>query len=356
MTNEAIVKDRVEQVTAEAIYEVTYGDFIGLQTAAKQFLDQIKILSNIYETAINQSRLSDKIARVYKKMETSNNYTKMMLQYQHQFENLLNQFLGKTVYLAYVGAQGEINFYDEAHVGDLYKTAIAQYQGGRGKVFQKNIFDANDLQESLKKDIQKSINIRRPVFLQAQARYYRNEDQAHMKYNPSKNTFYWWKLRNSQIINELEGWTDPITRSRIVEAYVESVINQDENMGGSNHMQISIAALASHIDVDNIPAAIREDVVYDQNGNIQFSVKSADFRTAKIGPYLNLAYSITQIKQILTVEEFKKYLPALIKYTKFTKNVLNVINEKATDKVKEKVEKGLEKIYTKNNYHFFLKI
>lgn len=356
MTNESIIQNTTIEATAKVLQEITYGDFKGLQMAAKQFLDQIKILSGIYETAVHQSRLANKIAQVYKKMELSNNYTKMMLQYQHHFENLLNQFLGKTVYLAYVGAEGEINFYNQTHVGQLYKKAIAQYQGGRGKVFKDKLFDANDLQESLKKDIQESIKIRKPVFLEAQARYYRNEDQAHMKYNPSKNTFYWWKLRNAQVINKLAGWTQPITRSRIVEAYVESVINQDENMGGSNHMETSIGALASHIDVDNIPAAIREDVVYDQNGNIQFSVKSADFRTAKIGPYLNLAYSITQIKQVLTVEEFKKYLPALVRYTEFTKQVLKVINQKVSDSVSQKVSKELEKIYTKNNYHFFLKI
>ena len=85
MTDEAIIKNAIEQATAEAIYEITYGDFIGLQAAAKQFLDQIKALSGIYETAINQSRLVDKIAKVYKRMETSNNYTKKLLKYQHQF-------------------------------------------------------------------------------------------------------------------------------------------------------------------------------------------------------------------------------------------------------------------------------
>jgi len=58
---------------------------------------------------------------------------------------------------------------------------------------------------------------------------------------------------------------------------------------------------------------------------VQFAIKTASFQTASVGQYFRLAYNITQISKILTLEEFKRYLPGLIDLNDMTLKILDVI-------------------------------
>ena len=94
-------------------------------------------------------------------------------------------------------------------------------------------------------------------------------------------------------------------------------------------MEYSLKVLyENHIQKDSVGAAIRGDVVWNENGNIQFAIKEGSFSTARFGQYLNLAYNTIQIKMI-SANEYEKYLPKLIRISKVADSILTNINQKS---------------------------
>lgn len=346
--NLSVVKNTVNNITSQEVERVVEGDFLTLKIAAKQFLDKVEGLSRVYEKAIQQQLIKDKISIVYTQMKQSEKYTQQILQYQHHFQKLLNEFLNKTVYLTYITKEGNFYFYNDANVGKIYAKSLKNE--GRGRIKSNALFSANDLNENLKKAIAQSVTLRKPVYETALTRFYRNKQQIRMKYEryqPTHDTYYWWKKKPNVL-----GWTNPTSVSRIAQGYAEAVINEASDVGGSNDIQKSLQALWNYVEVDNIPATIREDIVYNKDGSVQFAVKtSSSFQTASVGQYFRLAYNITQISKILTLEQFKKYLPGLINLDKMSKQILDVIQGVASDKIKEKVDQFLEDSYIKLKYN-----
>jgi len=246
---------------------------------------------------------------------------------QHSFENQLNNFLGRKIYLSWVNDEGHILYFDEANIGRLYASATANR--GRGNISAskvENLMDVNDLTNDLQKKLEDSERMRAHVYNIAIARWSGNEANETVKnYNPSKKTFYWKLIDNRHI----SGWTKPIsTKGVIAEGYAGAVINEDPDVVSSN-LEYSLKNLyENHIQKDSLGAAIKGDIIWNENGNIQFAIKEGSFSTARFGQYLNLAYNTIQIKTI-SASEYKKYLPKLVRVSNAANKILLDINQKS---------------------------
>lgn len=326
MPRSSIKKAREEQEFQDALTEAAVseivksdkGDYQKLRKAAKLFLDQVQMTSDLYEDAIKQRKAADKIREMYSNMRDEETYTQKILGYQHSFENSLNNFLGRKIYLTYVKDDGSFNFYDDFNIGKLYEQATKN--DGRGNLSASKMFDANDLQANINQTIQQSTERRREVYVTALARYRNKKDDkvrnpiSNRNY-PDEKTFYWQQRKSlldhtERIMNE----------GLIAEAYAGAVINESDDIDGINREKVedSLHNLwHSHIKgkKDSIGAAIKGDVTYRHNGDIQFAVKKGSFSTAKVGQYVNLALNIMQLK-LLTPEELQKNFKQMTKITK----------------------------------------
>lgn len=297
MNNKQVISQALKETADQAVQESDNKDFVIFQTAAQVFLNQIEKLSSEYNARINQKNIKEKIEELYGLMRQNTNYTREILQCQHTFENALDTFLGRTIKLAFVVPDGNIRFYGEAKIGELYSKAAKQW--GRGNITKGKVLkmEEDELEADIKEDIQESMKNKWEVYREALARYNKNREEGHMHYSPSKNTFYWWAIYHKKLMDP--GWTDPISnRGPIAEGYAGAVINQDPEID-NNDIEMSLYKLwVNHIQKDSIGAAIKGDIVLDSNGNIQFAVKSGNFSTARVQQYIALAYNILQLKNL----------------------------------------------------------
>ena len=337
-SNEYIVQKEIIEKTASSIHQIEKGDFEALKQAAKVYLDQIGMLSDFYRTTIMKKRIVEKIKDIYSNMRINEKYTQLMLQYQHEFEISLNSFLGRTIYLVYVNNDGTLNYYDDANIGKLYAQATANK--GRGNISKEKIFDANDLQENIKKLLIESANNKKLVYVSALERYYKTSaSEQTYNYDPSKNTFY-WRLNDA---HHITGYTRPFSNTGpIAEGYAEAVINNDEKPNISNDdIENSLKILyENYIDKDSIGAAIKGDIVFGSDNSIQFAVKKGSFSTAMVGQYMRLAINIQQLEQI-SIDDFEKALPYLIKINKLSNQIIEVFNNQTTEEIKKEIRSKL---------------
>lgn len=330
-SNENVVNNSIIEAAAPDLVEVDYNDFEQLKVAANQFITKVENMINqtLHAHQLIQSKTSIKnsLTIFYQLMRQSTQFTQEALVLQHAFEIQLNNFLGRKIYLGWVNDEGHILYFDQANIGRLYANATANR--GRGNISaskMKDMIDVNDLQGDLQKRLEESERLRAHVYNIAVARWSGNEEDETIKdYNPSKKTFYWRLIDNHHI----SGWTKPIaTKGVIAEGYAGAVINEDPNVISSNLEQSLKVLYENHIQKDSVGAAIKGDVVWNENGNIQFAIKEGSFSTARFGQYLNLAYNTIQINMI-SAQEYKNYLPKLVKVSKVADAILVDINQKS---------------------------
>lgn len=338
-----IVQEIVKNNTVETIAEQeSKTTFIHLQKAANTFLNELALLSNTPSHGSLLQKLqttSDMINTLYGDMRASSSYTQQVLHLQHQFENELNKFLNRTIYLTYVGEEGEIIAYDNVAVGQIYKQATANL--GRGNISAKtlnSVLNTDKQVQDINETLRKSVAKRKQVYLTAVKRWESNSNEGNKKYNPSLHTFYWRLFNNNQIT----GWTEKITsRGIIAEGYAEAVINNSENVINSA-METSLFNLwHNYIKKDSVPAAVKGDVVLKDDGSIQFAIKEGQFSTAKVGQYINLAYNILQLSSDTTRQNFALGLPKLLSVSKTSDKIVNIINKNAEDTVFQLVKANL---------------
>lgn len=339
--NKQVIKDGYQDILAEDIWEIDTGDFNALQEKANLFLERVYFLSGIYGTIIKKTKLSDKIQDIYQMMKKEVQYTRDITALAHNFEISLNSFLGRTIYLTYVKQDGSLLFYGDAHIAELYKNVTRNK--GRGNISKGKMFDANDLDENLKRAIANSQKKRYMVYQKAIERWgEKNKNELDKRYDPSKKTFYWRLMDNHHIT----GWTSPIaTKGIIAEGYAGAVINEDVNITNSK-IEIALQQLwLKHIQADSIGGLVKGDVVLKSNGDIQFAIKSGSFSTAMLGQYINLAENIKQLQHI-TLEELKneQVLSKLIKkQNQLTDALVHAAYEEAQKELDETIDSTIPK-------------
>jgi hypothetical protein len=315
------VQQVLEERTAQDLHSNTHQDFLILQQKALKFLTNIQNYSTLFETSkkrIAMQSIKKNLSTFYGLMKQDTELTQKIIMEAHEFEGAVNKFLNRTMYLSYVNDDGGILFLDEAHTGELYKTATAN--AGRGNISKTKITDINDLSEELNKKIQKSVLRNRPVYMSALQRWNKPNFgyQKHFYYKVDGN---WKPSRRVR------------TKGRIAEAYVQLVVDDEK----SKTIEYGLQLLDNRIEIDNIPAVVKGDVVYDMSGNVHFAVKEGSFSTAKIGSYYFLALNIVDIKNPPTVEQFQQALPKLVRISAIADKIIDEMNKEAEESVDEVV-------------------
>lgn len=336
MSNESVVKETITQATSLELVNVTKGDFQSLKLAARLFIDRINEISELGISISRITPLKEQLLAFYDMMRYSTQFTREALELQHAFETKLNDFLGRTITLTYVTKEGDLYFYNDAHIGELY--AKATRNRGRGNIGRTKMFESYDIEEQLRVKMLQSAAQRKGVYIEALQRWEHNKNEDTMNYDPSYHTFY-WHLRSSRYIS---GWTDPIaTRGIIAEGYADAVINEAEDVK-TDSLEPSLEALwLNHIVPNSVAAAITGDVALQGDGNILFAVKSGSFSTAQFGQYVRLAYNILQINE-MNVEDFKEALPQLIKVNDLTNQIITAANEKSKRDLANEVQSEVQ--------------
>ena len=325
------IQKNINSITSNQIYKVDKGDFEALKKAANIYLQQVGLLSDLYKNAIAKKRIIEKIQSIYSQMRKESKYTQLMLKYQHEFENSLNNFLGRTIYLTYVNKDGTLNYYDDANIGKLYEKATANK--GRGNISYGQIFDANDLRQNIKEALKISEMDKKDVYTSAIVRYNQTlQKDYNFEDTPNKGSFY-WRLHDYHIT----GWTISFSNTGpIAEGYARAVINDNSNIS-NNDIENSLKILyENYIQKDSVGAAIKGDVTFGSDKSIQFAIKEGSFSTAMVGQYMRLAINIQRLPQ-MSIEDFQKSLPYLIKFGKLVDKIIQVAKNQATEKVREEI-------------------
>ena len=324
-----IVERSLKERLIKDIPDIEYAEFQKLKSAATTFLQNVDIVSDLYENGLKKRKIKDKIKAIYAGMRQESSFTQSILEQAHTFEKTVNEFLGRTIYLTYVRDDGSFSFYDDINIGKIYQEATANK--GRGNISSGKMFDANDLQEDLQKALDISMRKKFNVYTTAVARWKSNSGEEKKEYDPSAKTFYWRLMDNHHI----SGHTAPIaTQGIIAEGYAGAVINDDSGVSNSS-LETSLQNLwLNHIAKDSIGGLVKGDIVLQNNGKIQFAVKQGSFSTAMIGQYVNLASNIQQMMYI-TPQELEAHLPKLVRLSKASDGIAQSLNESVIKKVDE---------------------
>lgn len=341
--NKKIIKNIIEDKSAQEIENNTIEDFLKLKEAAKIFINDVQTISDMYKTVLEGSlTIKDEIIRFYKAMSEDNKKTRNTLVAMNKFEEALNTFLGRTIYLTYVTKDGYLNYYNDAHVEDIYKTKAYKNSGGCG-VGITGLLDSNDLIGDIRQKLRKAEEGKRMVYITAIERYQKNNIEEKMKYNPSKKTYYWYTNLKKHYLNH----TDKISQiGDIAEGYADAVINKDRKVSDKN-LESSLGVLwHNHISRNTTSAIYQGDVIYNKDGNIQFAIKSGQFSTATVGQYYSFARNILNLK-FLTKEDLlndKQTFEKLVKADDITNEIFNYLNEKAKEQIADSLlnEKGIQ--------------
>ena len=86
---------------------------------------------------------------------------------------------------------------------------------------------------------------------------------------------------------------------------------------------------------DSVPGIVKGDIVIENNKSVQIAVKSGQFDTASIGPYLRVAFQIIAYDEIqsLTIDEVENILNNTKRYS-----------QKITEAGREKAQEVIENI------------
>ena len=316
------IQKPLEDLVSQSLADSGRQEFLILQQKAQKFLTNIKNYSDLFESStkrIAYTSIRANLSKVYSLMKKDIELTQNLILEAHNFEGAVNEFLNRTMYLTYVQDDGTILFLDEAHTGDLYRTATAN--AGRGNIGKDKINNFNDLVEELNNVIQKSVAKNKPIY---------------------KNALNRWEKKNfgyrKHFYYQLEGKWYPSrrvrTKGRIAEAYVQLVVDNNTTVD----KEYGLYLLDSRIDIDNIPAVVKGDVVFDESGNVHFAVKEGSFSTAKISSYYYLALNIVAIKNPPSKEEFQQALPKLVRISQTADKIIEKMNQEVETDCKDIAE------------------
>lgn len=335
-SNEQTVKEVLEEISAQKIYEQQQVSLNEIQAVANKFLEEYNEAYRKWQSLSsrinNTQSLRNKINQTYLYMRQDENITRKMLEMVHTFETDLNNLFHRTIYLTYVDKQtGQLMFYDEIQTGKIYQQATKNR--GRGNISQSKIIEMeqSQLEDKLKKALKQSIENKKGVYQQALSRYDKNASENHMNYDPSKNTFWWRQQNNWPKINH----TDPFAnRGWIAEGYATAVLQDDTNFNNTNQEE-SLSMLWQYMNINSKPAAVEQDLVF---GNIEFAIKSGNFSTPMVGQFINLATAITFMKKdFFDLNYFRKIASKVVNKRNLTEKTIAKAERQAIKEIEKEL-------------------
>lgn len=333
--------ETLERLAAQQVEQITFGDFEKLQRLASSFIENVNIIRTHYQRVDNQSNLTTQLAQIYEAMRYEEGAVNDIIRQQQLFEEGLDKFLGRKIYLSYVYESGKVAFGDDFVLEQLYKEATAQR--GRANISEskltEELFDQikDEKLISIKQQLNDSAGRKQVVYQKALGRY-----KDSKKYKKDKSEFintYWWQKQPPDPPFEI-GWTSKINNiGDIAEAYVDAVVHeQAEDWDASTEtIEYHLYWLwHKYIQRNTTPAILRGDVVAQNDGGLQihFAVKSGSFSTARLGQYYRFAQNIKKIKFLRAedlLDESSSIFKTLISSSKATTALIEKINNETAE-------------------------
>lgn len=285
------------------------GDFSKLKDAANALITVVNSKGQSeYSSVIGQSFQSaeaanaqlEKLKNIIKNAEKNTNIINALL----NFEQALNDFLGRIVILTIIDSNGSLWLHNETSVQEIYNNSGKITKRSRIN-FTKNtslLFNEANSVKVTGDILNKKYDNLYKVYNTLQERYSVTKKASNKwiyYHNAGKSRRWYLKLTNKGVLNE---------------AYASALFNTKENDG---HFKIDIPRhnepgipyyYAKYImAVDNRAGAVLGDLSNGILGKVQLAVKTAGTASSgSFNPLLETAYWVKDLKE-LTPEELEKY-------------------------------------------------
>lgn len=334
------------------------GDSETLMKNAISFIQKLESIVNDCEhlgKIMNAGGGQDNLSRLRQSMKQSQDALTAAITAQYDFEEAVNNFLGRQIHFAWIDVDtAEVFLVEEVSAKQIYKLASLnknkkETSGFTGRIDIKNNTDLNNFKNKLKS---------LPSFMEEGYKNSVNERVAEHQQliktilsrlddNLNKRNLPWYKEHNSTVywqhppqgMENIGKWSWSIATKKgfISQGYVRFVFNSKENLAQISEYNIGRFMMNYVEKADKIPAIVKGDIIVSEtNDNIQIAVKSNKlFSTASIGPYITTAYQIIQFydnTDNLTIETVQSILKNLQNYPV---GILKASQERATENLKK---------------------
>lgn len=375
MTGLKEIKESLYDKISGDIEEADKEDFEILKNNAREFLQQMKNLNNsigkinynhqeLLNSLIESTRIEangkpqidQKDITLYireRKNIRQKRYIQVSLILAHRFENSLNEYLNRRIFLTYVTKEGEIIAFNEGQTEAIYnevskkKKTTGSINLSKSKINEykkKSNEEDKQLMSTLNNEIQEIAKNKNKIFQKAIKRWEKNKGSKDNRY------YYWnYKKQGPHI-------TDIIpNRGYIAEGYADAVINKD-NYVRNDYIESSLYRLwKAHINPEAIPAPVKGDVVQkfienlnqnEQNyTSLQFAIKYGSASTASVSSYIYLANNIIQLNIAPDKDYFKLALPLLVKQDNINvRQDLEASSDKINNNMKKLIDQMVDRI------------
>lgn len=345
--------DNITRVSLEYVPEAIkkeFGDAAILMNGALNFVNNIERIVNRYEHLNKEiSFFAKPLSNLGQAMLRNKDLLRQAISQQYLFEQKVNQFLGRTINFAWVDAEtGEVLFTDEVHAKDIYMQADTQAGKSRtsaraGKIYANVVKNSqevsrlpNFVEEQYRTAVEKRLNQHQALLKEILDRWNANHNEKNVWAKEHYNTVYWRHPPKGieGFHHPVYAWSEKVNRGHISQEYVNFIFNQMQNLSLSE-FGIGTFMMRTKGKKDQIPGIVKGDIVIKDNQNVQIAVKSDQFDTASIGPYLRVAFQIIAFYdeiQDLTIDEVEKILSNTKRY-----------NQKITQAGRKKAQEIIEK-------------
>lgn len=311
-----------------------------LMEAALTFIDNINKILQKYNHNFSLFSIKN-LSQVATAMHEDQNRLRELISAQYDFEAKVNSFLGRSINFAWADNEGNIFFADETSAKKIYEDATINTKNFMGKVnISESKIKANmkNLPIFMEKQLQQGINARmqahQMLYKEILLRWKQNQNENNPWYKQHKNTVYWQKPPNGidNFNHKIWAWSDKTNQGYISESYVGFIFNQKTILASPTEFNIGSFMMTFMNEKDQVPGIVKGDIIVrDTKDQVQIAVKSSNFNTASIGPYISVAYQIIEFDgklQNLTVDNVQNILNNLKRYNQ---SVVKKGKEKAQD-------------------------
>jgi hypothetical protein len=319
------------EVASQAVLEEEEEPFAKLKNAAKIFLKNVEGFYEENSQLTNAISAKSNIQKIYAQMKNSEQETQRLVLETFSFEEAVNEFLNRNIYLTFVKDDGSILFFEKESVKEIYGNVTRNKGRGGFRKIKESLPQAN-LEKSLQTLINDSIQEYSSVYTTALERY---RDKKNGK------RFYWIREKSNR-----RKYTKKISdEGRIAEGYAESVLNQ--HFQKNNDIEKNLSILENYIKKDFIFGFLKGDIILKETSglpsvSVQFAVKKENASTEKIGPALAFAYNILQISSLTSSflwdsenNTYTKAFKTLSTWTNLNKSAKKVIQNLEEEAKKE---------------------
>lgn len=328
------------------------GNAAYLMNSALNFVNNIERIVNQYEHLDKEiSFFSKPLSNLGQALLRNKQLLQQAISQQYLFEQKLNKFLGRTINFAWVDTEtGEVLFIDEIAAHRIYMQADTQAQNKNkaytGKIYADVVQNnkPNNIPEfikSVEEGYDKLVNDRlrdhQSLLKQVLDRWNENHKNEEENFWAKEHRdTVWWERPPEGVGNfhhPKYEWSAKVNRGHISQEYVNFIFNSIKKID-TTESGIGTFMMLSSGKRDTTPGIVKGDVVIEKNKNVQIAVKSGQFDTASIAPYLRVAFQVIAFYdeiQSLTIEEVEKILKNTKRY-----------NQKVTEVGRKKAQEVIE--------------